>query len=298
MSHHPGFDSDARTLAAGEAVTRNWTMLLACLVVLALPNTASAWGGDGHKVVCDIAWRELTSETKKKIRTINRGDSYETFAESCVWPDDIRSDDAYDWAKPHHYINVPVDSPDVERDRDCLERGCLLSAIARAENNLGDEEKQRSAMRRALRFLGHFIGDIHQPLHVSYARDRGGNDIKVKFFTRKRKLHAIWDTDILLRMMAIGAEHYDRLTWRQFGWVLHGGITDADRAAWNQGEPIDWADESLDITQHEDAEYDLDTDGKTLGQAYVDANAPKIRMQIKKAGVRLGAALNRILVDD
>ncbi len=73
---------------------RNWAWPLACLLMLALPSAASAWGGAGHKVVCDIAWRELTGEAKKKIRTINRGDGYGTFAESCVWPDDIRSDAA------------------------------------------------------------------------------------------------------------------------------------------------------------------------------------------------------------
>ena len=81
------------------------------------------------------------------------------------------------WAKPHHFINVPVEDPTVKLDRDCPAQGCILSAIARTEKNLADRPMRRSGRRQALRFFGHFMGDIHQPLHVSYKRDLGGNKI-------------------------------------------------------------------------------------------------------------------------
>ncbi len=155
---------------------------LALVVALAVchPTGVSAFGADGHEAVCEIAYRELSPSAKERVDSLialETDDRIRTFRESCVWPD-FRGP-AQRARRPEHYINVPR-SWTVIGDRGChgTDR-CLFTAIAHDIAVLSDRESSDGRKLAALKFLGHWVGDIHQPLHVSYEDDRGGNDILV-----------------------------------------------------------------------------------------------------------------------
>src|SRR5262245_45147476 len=84
----------------------------------------------------------------------------------------------------------------------------------------------------ALKFLGHFTGDIHQPLHMSFEGDLGGNQVNVSGLC-SRNLHSAWDTCLVGK--AVGPDPLSA------AFALEAEITDADRAAWVATGPIVWA---------------------------------------------------------
>ncbi|KAJ2912954.1 hypothetical protein MD484_g7457, partial [Candolleomyces efflorescens] len=61
----------------------------------------------------------------------------------------------------------------------------------------------------AFRFLVHFVGDLHQPLHLT-GRDRGGNLAKVCFDNRETNLHSVWDTPLLTRLIRTVPPQYSQ----------------------------------------------------------------------------------------
>jgi len=166
---------------------------LLALVLLCLPSSAHAWGELGHRIVCEIAYAELTPTAKAEVdRLMALDEDFETFGKSCSWADTH--------ARPRraeeHYVNVPRDFLGFSRTECPLADKCVLTAIEEdsavlASNTATDEEKLES-----LKFLGHWVGDIHQPLHVGFQDDRGGNDIKVTGLC-SGNLHSAWDSCLL-----------------------------------------------------------------------------------------------------
>ena len=129
-----------------------------------------------------------------------------------------------------------------------IKRGILLSPSASAGERL-----------TALKFLAHWVGDIHQPLHVSFADDKGGNRIILERGIGCRKtLHDVWDNCIPEDLMEESDAGQDR---RRFAEKLHGEITDADRQKWTSKMSLaQWANESYAIAR------ELRADGFTIGK--------------------------------
>jgi hypothetical protein len=128
---------------------------------------------------------------------------HRTLAHASTWPDRIKSPKhtqfrQYAFARKLHYVNSPPDANGYGRGRDCPEGKCVIEAIHTYRTLLRDAMDPKMRLV-ALKFLAHFVGDIHQPLHVGYKRDRGGNDMAVQFFNQKTNLHKTWDTLILRR---------------------------------------------------------------------------------------------------
>src|ERR1043165_8231064 len=142
-----------------------------------------AWGATGHKVVAQIAYDHLTPKAKAGVDTLLAGS---TLAEFSVWPDQIKNDPAWAWTKPWHYVNTPEGATGFKMERDCPDEGCVVRGIQRYEAELKDTAKSLEDRQRALKFLAHYVGDIHQPLHVGHAKDKGGNGIEVQLY-RDRK---------------------------------------------------------------------------------------------------------------
>ena len=151
-------------------------MKLTLLLVLILSIPCFGWGRDGHKITGTIATHYLTPEAKAAVTAL-LGD--QTLADVSTWVDEIRSDSAYRWASPLHYSNVKPGEAEFDLSRDCPERACVVSAINKYTEVLQTADASHGEKAEALKFLVHFVGDIHQPLHVSHAKDKGGNDIKV-----------------------------------------------------------------------------------------------------------------------
>lgn len=206
-----------------------------------------------------------------------------TFADACTWPDRIRGMPEYDWAKPHHYINVPKRARTVKLSH-CTPQGCVISAIKQHANRL---KTSRSIAERveSIRFLGHFVGDVHQPLHVSYKSDLGGNRVRVYFLGKRTNLHRVWDKNLITLNK--------RTNWRQMGADLYAEIDNEDRRQWKSTDPLDWANESFVITRTKIYKNGRIT--RNLNRDYYNKFNSVVLNRIKMAGIRLALLLEEAL---
>lgn len=249
------------------------------------PVPAFAWGGDGHRIVCAIAWDEMRQSTREHVMRLLGVDGREAFAGNCTWADDYRNH-GHPQTASWHFVNVPPYATKVDLKRDCAgAKSCVVAQIEKNENELRSNAPDgQKAM--ALKFLAHFVGDVHQPLHISHADDKGGNDIKLRFIRRKSNLHAVWDTEMLKE---------SRKPWQQTAKELERNITDKQRREWSASGPVAWADESLAITNAPSTEYAGHRVGSYLGVDYERRELPIVYERLSEAGVRLAKTLNEAL---
>ena len=143
--------------------------LVAAPLLLYSP-AALAWGGLGHEAICELAFRELDDTARQRVIALIRQDQeFTTFRASCNWPDRPRQ------RASEHFVNLPRDATGLQGDECPLADECVVTAIEHdfavlASPNATDKEKLAS-----LKFLGHWVGDIHQPLHAASLDDRGGS---------------------------------------------------------------------------------------------------------------------------
>ena len=270
----------------------------------ACASNAMAWGDTGHKVICEIAWREMAPATQAKIKALLQHDAeFGSFADACIWPDHPRQ------RATEHYVNLPRDAAGFAEQDPCGGAdACILSAIAADTAVLASPADDRSRLS-ALKFLGHWIGDVHQPMHVSFADDRGGNRIDVLGACsdgRYPNLHAAWDTCLVEQTLG---RDVPAIATR-----LLGEITPAQKETWSVTAPLEWANESFAITTAAATQYCVHEQGACFYQqgnetlepdeppkqvlldpAYIEANSPIIQEQMKKAGVRLAHVLDQAL---
>jgi len=271
---------------------------LAVILVLLFPLKAMAFGNVGHLIVCEIAFNELNVKARIEVaRLIGIDPEIDRFNESCLWPDRVRNS-SHRHTRTWHYVNFDETDTTVDQS-DCAQSGCLLSAIELHEGVLADASQAESDRLEALKFLAHWYGDLHQPLHLSFASDSGGNGISVRWRDRKNSnLHAVWDTEMIVdhaRDRYAGVRAYKR--WYPLAQELLGEISDSDRTAWRQGTVIDWANESYGKTRESSVRY-LGADETIvlqLGDAYYNQHKAHILLRLKQAGVRLGVRLNDLL---
>jgi len=182
---------------------------------------------------------------------------------------------------------------------------CVVTAIETDIAALSRAGATNLEKLTALKFLGHWVGDVHQPLHVSFQDDKGGNDI-LEEGPCAENLHAVWDTCIIQRKLGTNI--------RRIATDLRGAVTAAQRTQWTSTGAKDWANESFAITTAEDVEYCVKTTTDcryeednatydpdevkkvvTVDEAYMARHLPTIKQRLTQAGVRLGALLNRAL---
>src|SRR5258706_9559089 len=143
-----------------------------------VPVPCLAWGVEGHRIIAAIAADELTPAAKSQIeQLLDGGDAFAAMMDASTWADEIRS------ARPQtaswHFVDIPVGSTGYDYLRDCIRQNCVVSQIDRVERALADKRVLPSGRAEALRFLIHFIGDVHQPLHAADNREKGGNATRV-----------------------------------------------------------------------------------------------------------------------
>lgn len=250
-------------------------------------GSAAAWG---DRIVCEVAFRLAQPEVRAEIRRLIQQDQqFDFFRDSCTFPDHPRTRDS------EHYVNLARDAKGIPIGTCPLAPKCVISAIKSDVDSLSsavsDEKKLAS-----LKYLGHWAGDLHQPLHVSFEDDRGGNQIDVsgECFTN---LHATWDTCLVIK--SVGDDPMAAAT------ELVRGITPALRELWTQAsDPRDWANESFAIATAAAARYCirqgmscvLPSGDVTVDEAYVRANRAIVQEQLAKAGARLADLLNRAFI--
>ena len=162
----------------------------------------AAWGAVGHRVVARIAWAWLTPAAGPRPRRCSAAGVDAVSVAAATWADEVRSarPETYNW----HFVDIPSASRDTTPTRDCpaTEKGdCVIAEIARARVDLVDARRTSALKAEALKFLIHFVGDLHQPLHAIDNHDRGGNDVSVNALRgeegRATNLHAAWDTGLI-----------------------------------------------------------------------------------------------------
>jgi hypothetical protein len=161
------------------------------------PPLGFAWGHEGHQIVALIAEKNITPAALARAKAILGGASLEDVAS---WADDYRRD--YPETGPWHYIDIPLADSRIDMARECPDGQCVIAQTERFLSVLKDPKPDRAAKAEALKFVVHFVGDLHQPLHDEDDRDKGGNERRVTFDRKIDNLHWVWDTGLL--------EHIDR----------------------------------------------------------------------------------------
>jgi hypothetical protein len=253
-------------------------VLAVALVCGTLPGYG--WGPEGHSLVARIAEAELSASARARVAEI-LGPG-QTMASVASWADQVRRQ--RDNTAPWHYIDIPIDKPHMDLARDCPKGDCVVAQISVERATLSDPAATPLQRKEALMFLIHFVGDMHQPLHCSDNKDKGGNDVRVVFFDRPGNLHGTWDSGLLGRM---GKEN------DLFPLFLQDA--QKHRKKWSKGTVADWAEESHKAAQkivYGKLPKVAKGTPEPLGAAYEKAADPLIRTQIEKAGDRLARVLN------
>jgi hypothetical protein len=233
---------------------------------------------------------------------IRRDPEFRTFAEACRWPDHPRR------RVEEHYVNLPRDALGFAEDPCPLADKCVVSAIEEDLAVLSSSSASEQERLEALKYLGHWVGDVHQPLHVSFQDDRGGNEVDVSGGLCSWDLHAVWDGCIIEKGLPGDP--------RSIAPDLLDKVADEDRATWRASRPIDWANESFAISVSPEVRCCVPTNSGcwyhprnehldqgepervvVIDQAYIETNMPAVRVRLVKAGVRLGGLLNQALGD-
>ena len=251
----------------------------ALAMIVALPlHHAGRWFDLGHRMVAGIAEQRLTPRTAAAVRDILGGQS---LADASVWADNIRQY-RHD-ADALHYVNIPLTATAYDSARDCAHGTCIIAAIASDRRVLATPSASPLDRAEALRFLIHFMGDLHQPLHVADNGDRGGNRRTVYLDGDSTNLHKVWDGEILEHQGVTAASYLDQ---------LRREMDTMDLAALEQGTIVDWAMEGHRLAA--ERAYRLPRSGQ-LGGSYLEASRPVIDHALIAAGVRLAKVLNETL---
>lgn len=258
------------------------------------PAPSLAWGPTGHEVVAYIAEDNLTPAARAAVAGILPAG--EDLADVANWADEIREERKS--TAPWHFIDLPDRQKISETDENnfCPGSGCVVDQIEGDEKELTSTSQGRAARFEALKFLVHFVGDIHQPLHCDDDSDRGGNEKVVRFKTPGRrgrgsriKLHALWDHLI---------ETKPKEDPRALASKLELKITTTDKTNWSSSSPEDWAFESYEIAKTKiypgfnpgPGDYSE----TALPVSYYYQMRPIMDEQLEKAGIRLAVVLNKI----
>jgi hypothetical protein len=293
--------------------------LILALGLAALPHPALAWGPEGHEVVGNIAAQYLTPRAAAEIKALLGSKKIGSYEISC-WPDIIRGNREYEKIYPGngtwHYIDFDVWKPYSEDfELKVSEDGQdVVSQIRYWQKELAAADTPRPRRKDALKFLVHFVGDVHQPMHCAFrAGDMGGNMIPINSFKGKHysfdadtpmdwapNLHSAWDEYLVNELMA-GVKP------RTFANRMVKEISAEQIRYWDDDDPLVWATDSYWRARKEAYRW---TNGQKLpytwkhpgmdltSENYIDSHLPIVQEQLAKAGVRLALLLNSALDPD
>ncbi len=182
---------------------------LTAIFILLFSSQTWAWGTQGHMVVAQVAENNLTPAAKKAVKQLLKN---QTLADVANWADFIKSDSEWAHTKSWHFVDIP-DGEDYSTS-DHNHDGDVVGAITEMVAILKKTGADAVAKENALKFIVHFVGDIHQPLHVGRPEDRGGNDVRIIFEGRNSNLHALWDS---LMIMKSPMDHIEYAAWLENG---------------------------------------------------------------------------------
>ncbi len=255
--------------------------LIVCVVMSWIASPALAWGPAGHRIIASVAQQHLNARARARLAYVLGSET--TLADVATWADDVR--DERPETAPWHYINIPPAATDLRPQRDCPEGNCVSDKIREFVGIARLGVRNKSEVAEAVKYLIHFVADLHQPLHAGFAEDRGGNRLPVIVEGRESNLHSIWDSTIIRRLGSDEAE---------IAQHLNQGITPLQKKQWQKGRPREWAWESHLLAVR--AAYGALPAGspKRLDEDYLAQAAAVAEEQLAKAGIRLAAVINQV----
>ena len=286
---------------------RNQSIPAALAASLLITSPALAWGDLGHEVTALIAYQRLAPTAKAKVDQLLASDqdtlTKADIASRATWADKYRN--SHRETAAWHFVDIEIDHPDLAAacfGYPAIPAGtpasqgpandCVVDKINAFAVELHDPATPAPERLLALKFLIHFVGDLHQPLHASDHNDRGGNCIGLSpSVGPSNNLHAYWDT---AAVESLGTSA------TSIAATLNARIKPADVKAWSAGDPKAWAMEAFKISQRD--AYNLPTrptcsdhGSVTLSPAYQQTAQADAAVQLEKAGVRMASVLNAAL---
>lgn len=267
------------------------SVVLSLLIFLFAVQPAWAWGREGHHLVAIIAQNHINDTTKARLQELL---GTETLVSISTWPDEVRHD--RDETSGWHYVDIPKNAAFFDEQRDCYQpyashkgadtdhRDCVVDRIEMFARQLADTNQSKEARLEALKFLVHFVGDVHQPLHA-IDEAAGGNQIKIVLFgsttcgeNHPCNLHSAWDSGLI---------EQTKLDEAAYAQKLESLIQAENLEHHVEGTPADWANES-----HWFAEGALVEPGGAVDQLYFDHEISVVNERLALAGLRLAHMLD------
>jgi len=309
-------------------------LFLASFVILFASSAALAWGCKGHQTVALIAEKHLSPEARKFLEELLKQNPIDPqlkrycgnsggglFADASTWPDDVRT--ALNNG-PWHYIDIPRSVTQGSVSEFCGKSGCVTQAIADQLKILEDSTADPRKRADAVRYIVHFVGDLHMPLHATDNNDLGGNCVPLRYFRRRPherhhsytpNLHGLWDTAIPERDMegADPGEYAESLdvafASATDGWEKAG--IHLDNWAWEShalAESFAYGQLTPTVPTEKPVEVHSCSDDNNIGQrlldlhfyageSYQQAAGPIVEERLAQAGIRLAMVLNDAFVN-
>ena len=234
------------------------------------------WGPTGHRTTGKIAEMHLTNKAKRKIDKLLKGES---LAFVSTFGDQIKSDRKYSEFYSWHYVNMDLDQKYADAEKN--PKGDLVTGINKCIEILKDEKSSEEDKVFYLKLLVHFVGDLHQPLHIGQKEDKGGNTVQVQWFGQGTNLHTVWDSKMIEE-------------WNMSYLELANNAKDLSKdeiKAIKKGTVVEWVDEVHEITKEV---YKSAKKGENLKYRYSYDHIETVRTQLQKGGIRLAKILNEI----
>lgn len=244
-----------------------------------------SWGYTGHRTIGRITESYLSANAKAAVKDL-LGD--EDIADAATWADEARKFPELKETANWHFLNLPLglSYKDFKNMVDTMKQANVYSALIKAEGTLKQKTASKKEKINALKFVLHFVGDIHQPMHVSRAEDKGGNTIQLNYEGKGTNLHSLIDTKLL--------EHqglkFDSLA------LKFNQIPKRKVRRWQKTPIIKWAWESYKISSKLYAEVDK-METRTIGDDYYKEHIGMVEERIQQASIRLAGLLNEIYKD-
>lgn len=240
------------------------------IIILFCSKSTYAWGAKGHEIVSEVAFQYLDKDTKIIVLQYLDG---MTIQEAATWMDRIKKDRSLNYMKPYHYVNFQKGAT-VKNNPGSNIIAVLSNAISELKNH---KKLSKEEVKMRLLFVFHLIGDLHQPLHVGYASDKGGNKVQINFNGKGTNLHSFYDSGII---------KYKKIKLKDCLNPIKS--TKKEVIKYQKINVIEWANESRSFLPEI---YNFN--GHKVSEEYVDKNAVIIKNQLFKAGIRLASVLNR-----
>lgn len=260
--------------------------ITAVFICFALAPAAHAWGQLGHSVVADLAQHHLSPAAEAEVERLLAPEHTKSLADIASWADQVRDDptqgDLGKQTQPLHYINFKSGDCNYTPPRDCKDGKCVVAGIDHYVTILSDKSQPDASRLQALKFVVHFVGDVHQPLHAGSRDDKGGNDYQVQFNGKGTNLHSLWDSGMLYDRHLSDDDYLAQLLQLP-ATPATTPVLPPDAVAWAQASCRVAIAPGVYPAKH------------VLPEGYVAQYRPMAEAALRQAGDRLAAILNAAL---